>query len=93
MHNDQVTVTQAMLKSTHIISMTEAAYWSAIRAAEQRGMERERERCVAVAMAEKYAQPIVDATYREGSTTLETYNEACDDVAQAIRQAAKEQAI
>jgi len=41
---DKLKPTQEMLESTHLISMSEAAYWSAIQAAEQRGMEQERER-------------------------------------------------
>lgn len=43
------------------------------------------ERAAKVAEAERYAQPIVDAAYSEGSRLPETYNDACDDIAQAIR--------
>jgi len=87
MQSDQVTVTQAMLKSTHIISMTEAAYWSAIQAAEQRGMER------AAEIADDY-EYVKGRAFSEGDIIpAQGAQTAATEIAQAIRQASKEQAI
>lgn len=43
------------------------------------------ERAAKVAEGEKYGERVTQATYNEGNDTLSYYNEACDDIAQAIR--------
>jgi len=50
------------------------------------------ERCAEVAEGEKYTQAYSDASYSAGDQKPQIYNDACDDIAQAIRTLTTEQA-
>jgi hypothetical protein len=52
-------------------------------AAEQRGMER----AAVIAEAEQWPKSHLDAAFRDGNSGPADYNEACTDIARAIRNA------
>jgi len=88
---DKLKPTQEMLESTRLISMSEAAYWTAIQAAEQRGKERERERCLGIADEQaQFHEGEMGVFNDKGQIQYRDFAkmraDKCRSIAQAIRQ-------